>query len=452
MSEWSTQRVEQMAPDAAAVKAAQSVARPGKWSNLGRDEHLVWGECQGSGATPYQVRVDHVDVSYKCSCPSRKLPCKHSLGLLLMFAGGSAVPAASPPPFVTEWAEGRAKRADARQKKEDSKESAPPPDPMAAAKRAGKREARVSAGLDQLEAWLADIVSQGLAAARAQPPAFWAQMAARLVDAQAPGLARRVNELGDRALAETSWQPRLLRSLAELQLLIDAWRNVGNLPPALGAEVRSLIGWTQSQEELRERAGMRDSWQVVGRRQVQDDRLRVQYTWLAGSRDGTLALVLEFAAGTSPLPASYALGQVIDMELVFLEGTPALRAIEKQRHGMAPRRLILPQGSDIAELQSRYSNAMAANPWLGTRPFLLGPVHPVMQDDRLYLEDTARRRIPVQEGFALAWHLLALAGAEPLQVFGEWDGAQFEPVTVQHAGAWYSRAQLNALPLWARVA
>src|SRR6185295_683741 len=125
---------------------------------------------------------------------------------------------------------------------------------------------RVAAGLDQLETWLADIVAQGLAAARAQPPAFWAQMAARLVDAQAPGLARRVAELGDRALAESAWQPKLLRALAELQLAIDAWRNVDNLPPALAAELRSLIGWTQSQEELRAQTGIRDAWQVIGRR------------------------------------------------------------------------------------------------------------------------------------------------------------------------------------------
>jgi hypothetical protein len=452
MSDWSTQRVEQMAPDAAAVKAAQAVARPNKWSNLGRNEKLVWGECQGSGATPYQVRVDHVDGSYKCSCPSRKLPCKHSLGLLLLFAEGRSVPAGSPPPFVAEWAEGRAKRADAKQRKEDAKESATAPDPRATAKRAEKREARVSAGLDQLETWLVDIVSQGLATARAQPPAFWAQMAARLVDAQAPGLARRINELGDRALAESRWQPQLLRALAELQLLIDAWRNLEHLPPALRAEVRGLIGWTQSQEELREVAGVRDSWQVIGRRQVKDDRLRVQYTWLAGARDGGLALVLEFAAGATPVPASYTLGQVIDAELVFFEGTPALRALEKQRLGIAPRRLLLPLPCDVATLQSRYSAGLAANPWLGTRPFVLGPVRPVMQGERLYLEDAARRAIPVQAKFALAWHLLALAGADTVTVFGEWDGGAFEPLTVEHAGAWYTPGQINALPLWSRVA
>ena len=110
VSDWTTQRVEQMAPDAAAVTAARGVAKPAKWASLGRNETLVWGECQGSGSSPYQVRVDHTDVAYKCSCPSRKLPCKHTLGLLMLFADGRAVPAGKPPAFVEEWAAGRAKR------------------------------------------------------------------------------------------------------------------------------------------------------------------------------------------------------------------------------------------------------------------------------------------------------------------------------------------------------
>jgi hypothetical protein len=449
MSDWTSQRVEQMAPDAASIAAARGVAKPGKWSNLGRDGNLVWGECQGSGKTPYQVRVDHVDAAYKCSCPSRKLPCKHTLGLLLMFVDGHT-PEGAPLAFVEEWAANRAKRAETKQKKEEAAPVAP--DPVAKAKRVEKRESRVGAGLDQLETWLADIVGQGLATARAQPPAFWTQMAARLVDAQAPGLARRVGELGDRALSEAQWQPRLLRALAELQLVIDAWRNVERLPAPLAAELRMIIGFSQSQDELRERAGVRDEWQVIGRRQTQEDKLRVQSTWLHGARTGSIALILEFAAGSAPIAATYTLGQVLDAELAFFDGTPQLRAIEKQRHGSGGRRLVLPPPIDIVGMQSNYAAMLAQNPWLGARPFVLGPVEPVLIGEKLHLEDASRRRIAVHEQCVHQWHLLALAGGAPVTILGEWDGATFDPLTIERADAWYTRAQLNALPLLSRVA
>jgi hypothetical protein len=52
-----------------------------------------WGGILPPHGEPYQVRADIVDVAYKCSCPSRKLPCKHTLALMLMMVDG-ALPAA----------------------------------------------------------------------------------------------------------------------------------------------------------------------------------------------------------------------------------------------------------------------------------------------------------------------------------------------------------------------
>jgi hypothetical protein len=121
------QRVEQLAPDAAAVEAAQGIGRPQKWQGLGHNERLLWGECQGSGSNPYQVRVDPDDAACKCSCPSRKLPCKHALGLLMLFAWKN-VPTASMPGFVEEWEVGRAKRAQAKTARAAAPEK--PPDPQ----------------------------------------------------------------------------------------------------------------------------------------------------------------------------------------------------------------------------------------------------------------------------------------------------------------------------------
>ncbi|WP_345024954.1 SWIM zinc finger family protein, partial [Nonomuraea roseoviolacea] len=54
---------------------------------------VLFGECEGSGATPYQTCVDLDGPAYRCGCPSRKAPCKHALGLLLVWSAGD-VPAA----------------------------------------------------------------------------------------------------------------------------------------------------------------------------------------------------------------------------------------------------------------------------------------------------------------------------------------------------------------------
>src|SRR4051794_8201433 len=158
---WTAVEVEALAPDAASVAAARKLARPAPWSETGHDERSVWGLCRGSGARPYQVQVDFDGPAFNCSCPSRKLPCKHALALLLLRAGGRMA-AGTPPEWVGEWRAGREKRA-ARPRREPGEA---PRDPEAAARRAAEREARVAAGVEDLRRWLRDAVRGGLAASR----------------------------------------------------------------------------------------------------------------------------------------------------------------------------------------------------------------------------------------------------------------------------------------------
>ena len=75
------------APNAAAAANGRKLSSGGKFSNLRRTESgdLFWGECAGSGKTPYRVSIDWTDPNApvsRCSCPSRQFPCKHALGLM----------------------------------------------------------------------------------------------------------------------------------------------------------------------------------------------------------------------------------------------------------------------------------------------------------------------------------------------------------------------------------
>ena len=110
---WSVDQVLALAPDDASRRAARGLARPGRWSELGSTDSLVWGKCQGSAKAPYQVTVDLAEPAFRCSCPSRKLPCKHGVALLLLWAAGDGTVAdvAAATDFAGEWAQERAARA-----------------------------------------------------------------------------------------------------------------------------------------------------------------------------------------------------------------------------------------------------------------------------------------------------------------------------------------------------
>ncbi|RWF74013.1 SWIM zinc finger family protein, partial [Mesorhizobium sp.] len=99
--------IEALAPDQASLGAAAKLTKRSNWPRLETNEQLglIWGECQGSGANPYRVAFDARDHGYKCTCPSRKFPCKHILGLMWI---GATAPASfdrvdQTPEWVNDW-------------------------------------------------------------------------------------------------------------------------------------------------------------------------------------------------------------------------------------------------------------------------------------------------------------------------------------------------------------
>ncbi|NUT43436.1 MAG: SWIM zinc finger family protein, partial [Thermoactinospora sp.] len=110
---WSRDQVLALAPDASSRTAAQGVASPARWMLRGVSEDIVFGTCRGSGARPYHACVDLDEPAYLCNCPSRKVPCKHVLGLLLLWSG-EGLPEVPLPAWAAEWVGQRLARAEAR--------------------------------------------------------------------------------------------------------------------------------------------------------------------------------------------------------------------------------------------------------------------------------------------------------------------------------------------------
>src|ERR1700709_2359787 len=112
MGRWSMDQVLRLAPDTASGKAGRAQASVAKWPLLGESEDAVWGGGQGSGKKPYQTIVELAEPAFRCSCPSRKFPCKHALGLLLLWADGQVGPAEAPE-GVHAWLQTRGAEAGA---------------------------------------------------------------------------------------------------------------------------------------------------------------------------------------------------------------------------------------------------------------------------------------------------------------------------------------------------
>jgi hypothetical protein len=447
-------RIESMAPDQAALEAARKLLKPASWPALCADgEGLVWGECQGSGAAPYRVSLDERDAGYRCTCPSRKFPCKHTLALMWMRAEGKTSFAAGPAPdWVEDWQRRRRPGAPVRDSSGGTVEikrlisaatpTEAPEDPKAEARAAAardrarrEREEAILAGLDDLDFWLADQIDAGLVGFAARAVKSCGVIVRRLVDAKAGGLAARIELLPGRlfALAESARGSAAAAELGQLHLLAEAYRRQESLTPELRADVRREVGWTVTREALlADESAPRCTarWRVVAAlSEVQPDRLRRLETWLMreGAEAGPgFAVLVDFVPlATGPARGPYRQGEIMEAELVFYPSPVPLRAqlAAVAAAAQSCAETLRFQDTGIAGAIDRYEAALAAKPWLGAWPMSFRGVRLRRHGERLFLcaaEDSAVA-LPLNPAQSrVAAPLLSL---ERFDGVGLWDGS-----------------------------
>jgi hypothetical protein len=428
MPRWNLAAVEKAAPDAASLTAARRLAGPGPWSDTGSTETLVWGKCQGSGRTPYQVSIDLVGPAYRCTCPSRKFPCKHALALLLLWVQGkgSVADAERPAEFAADWAEQRAARS------ERPARARTPADPEARAKRQAERYAVMTAGIADLSLWLGDVVRGGTVQARRQPWGWWDAAAARLVDAQLPGLAERVRTMGSEVNRRDDWADHLLAELGRWWSAVQAWQRWDDLDERTRADLRTYVGWAQATEDVRAGETVTDAWLVLGAHRTDDGRLLQQRTWLRGEATGHVVQLLDFAAGGAPLPMAHLAGSVLEATLALYPGSRPRRALVVGEPTVRAEQGAFPAGGTLDDALADLAAAWAENPWGSRVPVVLAEsaLLPLADGRRTQVVDAIGAAVPLLAD-AVPWLALALTGGRPTALVGELERTGFRVLSVQ---------------------
>lgn len=425
------QTIEALAPDQASLSAAKKLLSDKKWAGQGKSETTTtaWGECQGSGSKPYYVVIDVADHGYKCTCPSRKFPCKHALALMWRFVENADNFGDSPAPtWVSDWLSRRKKStkpipANSDNAANDKSIDAIIEEPIldaeelakkqaAAQKRAEKTKAStdqsIGMGLLELQGWLNDQLSGGVGAFLDDVSSRTQQISQRLVDAKAGNLASYVDELAAVILDTASHQRAdvALFELGRLHLLTMAWQSTPD-----DIDVRQAIhnainkdGVLQNPDTLR----VQGVWQVMGEQTIsKKDGLISQATYLVRLQDGqtspdtpNIALLLDYYHPYSGIKKSVSqLGAYMVGELCYYPSKKPLRAFFSQVQTISATTddiyvddttltdgLTSEQFKSWSHLASQddliqsYAKHLLALPWVSVMPYLLGRGQ-IKQDD-----------------------------------------------------------------------
>jgi uncharacterized Zn finger protein len=417
-----------LAPDDASKKSGRELASPGKWVSRGISPAALWGECQGSGSKPYQTQVDLGNIAFKCSCPSRKFPCKHGLGLMLLHARQPDLfTAHDMPTWVNDWI---SKRGEKAEKKAEQAEK--PVDEAAQNKRQQAREQKVSDGVADLLVWIKDIVRNGILSMPEKNAAYWDNMARRMIDAQAGGLAALIRALGATNFWQEGWQSVFMDRLLQLYMIAQSYEHLGDINEDLQQDIRAIIGFTVNQDKLKQQTGVADTWLVLGKESVEEQQITVERNWLYGIKTGRSALILQFIPKGQFGQLTLSPGIYIEAELVFFPSAVPYRALIKNyktvpqnTHALQP----LPNWQQTAMAETTVTGKL---PFRNEMPVVVAGLKPVQYQQQWWLQDTLGNLCRLPASFGRLWPLMALSGGEALTMAVIGREGEYKPLGVWH--------------------
>ncbi|MFB9983638.1 SWIM zinc finger family protein [Mesorhizobium kowhaii] len=252
-------------------------------------------------------------------------------------------------------------------------------------KRAGDTRSSVSAGLDELDQWVADQLRLGLAGFVDNSSDRCRRIAARLVDMKATALAGRIDEIPSRLMGLRSEErpDAAIRELGKLVLLAKAWRSAPDDP-----ELRRLVSTSEGREQVLANpdATQVDSvWEVLGEKiESRRDGLVSHSTWLLDLNSATsqFALLLDyFPASAGRRSNAFTPGDRFDARLVFYPARQPLRALVADRKGDVPSGEWPDFSLGASDTLAAHVARQDAAPWVTDCPVMLPP-GAILLDDR----------------------------------------------------------------------
>ncbi|MBK7985718.1 MAG: SWIM zinc finger family protein [Ignavibacteria bacterium] len=427
--------VNKLAPDDASITAGRQLAMRNQWENVNRHERALWGECKGSGKNPYFTQIDLVNIAFKCTCPSRKFPCKHSLGLLYLFVKDKSCFLTHPDIHtrVLEWIESRNEKVEAKKASQNV-------DKKAQEKRFLQRDKKVREGIVELKRWMKDLIRLGIQSVPQNQYVFCKNMKAKMIDAQAPGLARVLSELTEINMYEPNWEHVFLRKFSFLYILVSAYENSDNINVSWQEEIKIRLGYNFNRSDFDSTSLQRDILFTLSQtKEIIDVNLVSEKTWFYSCVNQSFYYLLQYYPVTQSVQEQFHVpGNTVDAQFFIYPGRNQQRIVIEMYESVSHKKIFdFPQKSfynhwiDIAEKK-------ALNIFTEEFPVLLKSYKLLTKTNEWFITDESGDSLKVNIEKIKLLKILALTLQNPVDWFGVVHNAMFKPLAFIFNNKYYT--------------
>ncbi len=419
-----------VANDKYLLKALPDTSRPEVWQNTGKHTTLVWGDFCGQKVS-YRTSIDLDAKTYACTCKSARYPCNHGVGLWLLQHRATELFSDTALP---EWLN-VAKSHPAFSTVQFFRQT--PSSPIQWKRNAAQRLHYIRIGMADLEAWLLDIIDNGLANAPDKPKGYWMSMSRRLNDSYCPAIAVKIEQLPKTIANQKNWADIVLAELGKLYLLSQSFKHFETLTPETQFDLFTTVGWHNSRLAEETDEAVVDTWVVLDR-QLSTIRKRQMVTVVLWGQTTQRFAMLTGIAHSRQKPDMHLMpGVTVTGSLRYypselqLQAYPEQLSFETKAHSVAH-----PLPTDLQAVTTAFQTSILTHPWIAQLPTLLSKVAVNVHQGQIYLQDSQRQALPVNMTSKANWYLQVYSQQAPISVFGYWNGTTFDAVTLNVAGNW----------------
>lgn len=411
----SLEQIQQFSPDDASFRAASGISSS-QFIQLGKNGALLWGLCQGSGKNPYRcLCLLDSSLKWKCSCPSRKQPCKHVLALLIHSSQSEEMQI---PEFVQEF-------LNKTQEKKATKSSVNSDEAREILSL--KRKERILEAVRDVLNWLEEQKRRGFIH---EDPVV-SHLKTGLHNAGLPRLAQEIESLGFKMGARAK-----LKRLQKVLPLLLAWTRIDDLSEPHQYKIYALSGLSLPRTLTQKGAAVKGEFLCLGFSGFEDGGLQGRNTWFYALVSNVFAYVQDFAAGGMTLPPPILPGQLVEAQIDFFPFPVCSRGVFHEEPKLL-QGTFNPPAFGIQHLWERFGQELAASP-LEEGVFGFVKVEEIrVLGDEIQIVDASGWAVPLKHpGFSLLQSLRALSLGKALILCGLFDGEIFEFLSACDGGRW----------------
>ena len=283
-------------------------------------------------------------------------------------------------------------------------------DEAAQTKRQEKRHQKVLGGISDLEVWMKDLVRNGFLNVPERAYTLFDNMARRMVDAQAPGLAGRLRAMETIDFDSENWKSDLTESMSRLYLLMQSYRNMDGLSEEWKDEIRTQIGYPQSKNNVLAGEPVADSWLVLHKQSRKVNDVNTDIYWFYGKESELFARHLSFAVAGTFSTENWIPGSVYKGTLCFYNGTGTCRRALFRESVLAEEGFMPACSPDLKQAAAVYRTAMLTNPFSEDVPLLVDAVRVARNGKNYTMLDNAGNAVCVAMPEETYIDILAITG------------------------------------------